>query len=165
MTLEGASATSGSGVSARWREDAPLAIKLPSLAEDCDTDTAIVGGGIAGLSLAYHLTTHGINPVVLEAAEIGEQATGRSGGIIASLPARHSPKEMIEKYGDKHGKQLVSLFGESGKYTLSLIAALKLNCSIQPKGFIAPGGCRGKTSATQRSEYSVAILWARHPVS
>jgi glycine/D-amino acid oxidase-like deaminating enzyme len=127
------------GVSGRWREDAPPASEHTQLSTEHETDVAIVGGGIAGLSVAYHLAEMGIQCAVLEAEEIGEGATGRSGGIIASLPVRHSPGELIEKYGEQRGRKLITLFGDSGKYTFSLISRHQLQCYANSSGFLAPG--------------------------
>jgi glycine/D-amino acid oxidase-like deaminating enzyme len=45
-------------------------------------DVAIVGGGLTGLSAAYHLARHGARVVVLEAERIGAGASGRSGAIV-----------------------------------------------------------------------------------
>jgi glycine/D-amino acid oxidase-like deaminating enzyme len=44
---------------------------------------AIVGGGYAGLSTALELARHGIDSVVLEAAELGFGASSRNGGAIS----------------------------------------------------------------------------------
>jgi glycine/D-amino acid oxidase-like deaminating enzyme len=44
---------------------------------------AIVGGGYAGLSAALELARHGLDPVVLEAAELGFGASTRNGGAVS----------------------------------------------------------------------------------
>ncbi|HBL39572.1 TPA: hypothetical protein DDZ10_02770 [Candidatus Uhrbacteria bacterium] len=45
-------------------------------------DTVVVGGGIAGLSTAYHLLQAGRSVVVLERAGVGQGATGHSTGML-----------------------------------------------------------------------------------
>ena len=45
-------------------------------------DVAIVGGGLTGMSAAFHLARAGLRVVVLEAACVGEGASGRTGGIV-----------------------------------------------------------------------------------
>lgn len=52
----------------------------PALDADIETDVAIVGGGICGVSAALHLAEQGYNPVLLEAQDIGWGASGRNGG-------------------------------------------------------------------------------------
>ncbi|MGH7062246.1 MAG: NAD(P)/FAD-dependent oxidoreductase, partial [Stellaceae bacterium] len=44
---------------------------------------AVVGGGYAGLSAALELKKHGLDPVVLEAAELGFGASTRNGGAVS----------------------------------------------------------------------------------
>lgn len=45
-------------------------------------DAIIIGGGIHGASLAFHLTRKGLKPIVLEKQFIASGATGRSGGLV-----------------------------------------------------------------------------------
>jgi len=45
-------------------------------------DVAIVGGGLTGMSAAFHLARGGLTVVVLEAARVGDGASGRTGGIV-----------------------------------------------------------------------------------
>lgn len=48
-----------------------------------DCDTAIVGGGLAGLTTALELARAGQKVAVLEAQSIGYGASGRNGGIVS----------------------------------------------------------------------------------
>ena len=45
-------------------------------------DVAIVGGGLTGVSAAYHLAKRGLRPVLFEAGLIGDGASGRTGGLV-----------------------------------------------------------------------------------
>ena len=45
-------------------------------------DVAIVGGGVMGCSLAYHLSRAGVDVVVLERAELGSGSTARNAGGV-----------------------------------------------------------------------------------
>ncbi len=45
-------------------------------------DVIIIGGGIHGASLAFHLAQRGVKPVVLERRFIASEATGRSSGLV-----------------------------------------------------------------------------------
>ncbi len=45
-------------------------------------DALIIGGGIAGASLAFHLSRRGLKPAVLERRHLAAGATGRSSGLV-----------------------------------------------------------------------------------
>lgn len=45
-------------------------------------DVVIVGGGIHGASLAFHLSRRGLKPVVVERRTVASGATGRSSGLV-----------------------------------------------------------------------------------
>jgi sarcosine oxidase subunit beta len=45
-------------------------------------DVIIIGGGIAGVSAAFHLSRRGCRPVVLERKFVAAEATGRSSGLV-----------------------------------------------------------------------------------
>ena len=43
-------------------------------------EVVIVGGGIAGSSVAYHLTKRGIKPLIIERDSVGARASGKAWG-------------------------------------------------------------------------------------
>lgn len=45
-------------------------------------DVIIIGGGVQGASLAFHLAQRGVNVLVLEKQFVGAGATGRSSGLV-----------------------------------------------------------------------------------
>ncbi len=59
---------------------APGAATAPAL--PATADVVIVGGGAVGCSLAYHLTRHGITPLLVERGELGAGSTGKCAGGV-----------------------------------------------------------------------------------
>ncbi len=55
----------------------------PTLQGVVETDTVIVGGGLAGLTTALELAREGMAVVILESQTIGFGASGRNGGIVS----------------------------------------------------------------------------------
>ena len=66
-----------------WQHLAQTAPTTQSFAGRADVEIAIVGGGVAGLSLALHLAAAGKTPLLLEADRFGSGALGASAGIVA----------------------------------------------------------------------------------
>src|SRR5690349_7923772 len=86
--------TSGSNPSV-WSltERSPL---YPTLRSDLDVDVVIVGGGIAGLTIAYNLSREGRQVALVEDGELGSGETGRtSAHLVSALDDRFSHLEEL----------------------------------------------------------------------
>jgi glycine/D-amino acid oxidase-like deaminating enzyme len=64
-----------------WLDGTPVAARA-ALDRDMTADAVIVGGGIAGISVAYALAREGATVVVLERGELAEGASGRNAGFV-----------------------------------------------------------------------------------
>jgi len=56
-----------------------------------ESETVVVGGGIAGASAAYHLAAHGRRVVLLERGEVSSAASGQNMGGIESIGRGDAP--------------------------------------------------------------------------
>ena len=56
---------------------------FPSIADDLECDIVIIGGGLAGLSLAYQLAQHNKKFILIESQKIGDGASGINGGFCS----------------------------------------------------------------------------------
>src|SRR5688572_4761118 len=56
-----------------------------------EVDCLIIGGGIAGVSTAYHLAAYGDRVTLLERGEIASEASGVNAGQIGALGWSHMP--------------------------------------------------------------------------
>lgn len=81
-------------------------LRLPALDRDADVDVAIVGAGIVGLHCALSLRGSGLKVAVLEARQIGGQATGKSTAKVTT----------------QHGLRYRSLLGTFGEANARLYA-------------------------------------------
>jgi glycine/D-amino acid oxidase-like deaminating enzyme len=77
-----AATTSGAAVP-YWLEQTAQR-PFPPLAADLSTEVVVIGGGVAGLSVAYALATRGVGVVVLEDGAIASGETGRSSAHLMS---------------------------------------------------------------------------------
>ena len=72
----------------------------PAVTLTCDQkcDVAIIGGGLAGLSLAYQLGRYDIDFILIERGLIGDSASGLNGGFCSAGWAA-SKGEIMKKFG------------------------------------------------------------------
>ena len=90
----GGSLTSGEHKSC-WTDTANVAIQN-TLSENSETDVVIVGGGIAGLSVAYCLVQSGKKVVLVEDGSIGSGETGRTTAhLVTALDDRYYHLEKV----------------------------------------------------------------------
>ncbi len=98
---EDARITSGKNMS-YWTDTATPAVQNP-LKENLETDVVIVGGGLAGLSVAYCLTQSGKKVVLIEDGFIGSGETGRTTAhLVTALDDRYYHLEKL--FGDEKTK-------------------------------------------------------------
>ena len=87
-------------------------------------DVCIIGGGIAGASVAYHTAPHARVIVLEREAHVGYHSTGRSAAV-------YSPQ-----YGSRLNRQLTAIAGDFLRDPPAGFAAARL---LNPRGFLALG--------------------------
>jgi glycine/D-amino acid oxidase-like deaminating enzyme len=75
------------------------------LDSDASADVAIVGGGIAGLAVAYALAREGARAIVLERRRIAEGASGRNAGFILAGVAENYAAA-CRRYGPTNAQRI-----------------------------------------------------------
>lgn len=105
--------------------------RFPTYEGQLETDVAVIGGGITGLSTALELAYRGVRVVVLEAQRIGMGTTGRSSGHIDAHP-EIGPRKLLEKLGHDKSCTYINL-------RKSAIRAIESRASVQAKFKPIPG--------------------------
>jgi gamma-glutamylputrescine oxidase len=75
---------------------------------ELDVDVCVIGGGLAGLTVAREVARRGWSVAVLEAGRVAWAASGRNTGFV--LPGFHEDADtMVERIGLDHTRQLWAL--------------------------------------------------------
>ncbi|MEX2594648.1 MAG: FAD-dependent oxidoreductase [Anditalea sp.] len=88
----------------------------PPLSGNIKAEIAIVGAGITGLSVAYHLAKAGKNVVILEQYQVGKGTTGSStGNLYAPIDER------LFSIGSKHNEDAMRMVAKSRTAAIAFI--------------------------------------------
>ncbi|MBV8405824.1 MAG: FAD-binding oxidoreductase [Gammaproteobacteria bacterium] len=120
-----------------WSVTAPPGPVCEPLSGTQRTQAVVIGAGYTGLSAALHLAEAGREVVVLEAAEIGERASGLNGGQV--IPGVKPDPDVLERLlGPYAGGRLVATTGAGPDLVFELIARLGIECEAKRAGWIQP---------------------------
>ena len=82
-----------------WSETVNLKT-FHSLDQNMTVDTAVIGGGLAGILTAYKLKEHGVESIILEADEI---CSGQTKNTTAKITSQHG--EIYDKITKYYGHE------------------------------------------------------------
>jgi len=139
-----------------WSATAPAGPALGALATARRAHAVIVGAGYTGLSAALHLQLAGRDVVVLDAADVGERASGLNGGQV--IPGvKHDPDTLEAMFGPDLGARLVTTVAAAADLVFEVIARHGIECDGTRTGWIQPA-----TSETALAQLAVrAQQWRR----
>ncbi len=120
--------TSGSNPTYWLQSTEPLV--SDKLTKGLKTDVVIVGGGIAGLSVAYNLVKAGKKVVVVEDGNIGSGETGRTTAhLVNALDDRYYDLERM--FGKDNAKLIASSHSEAIDFIENVIEKEKIECEFK----------------------------------
>ncbi|MBU6207923.1 MAG: FAD-binding oxidoreductase, partial [Alphaproteobacteria bacterium] len=108
--------------------------KTGHLCGDACADVAIVGGGFTGLGAALELCAHGIQPLLIEAGELGDGASGRNGGQ-AHIGQRRDQIWLERVMGQADARKLWDLALDARADLDRLIGTHGIDCALTPGVF------------------------------
>lgn len=136
-----------------WRKLSRERFRAEPLSGASDADVVVIGGGIAGLTIALELTGRGIDTVVLEAASIGAGASGRANGQIIPTLTRHDPQALLAHYGEERGGRFLALLMASADRLFETVEQHGIDCDARRTGWLQPAHTPGRAGlAARRAE-------------
>ncbi len=125
--------TSGSSTT-YWIESVTQPTGPQKLKENIHADVVIIGGGLAGMSVAYALSDVGKKVVVIEDGMIGSGETGRTTAhLVTALDDRYTDLEKI------YGEEDTRLIAESHKAAILFVEHTILKENIECQFVRLPG--------------------------
>lgn len=120
-----------------WSATAAPGPALAPLTESVRAQVVIIGAGYTGLSAALHLAAAGRDVVVLDAADVGERASGLNGGQV--IPGvKHDPDTLEEMFGPVIGSRLVDTVASGPDVVFDLIQRHEIACAATRTGWLQP---------------------------
>lgn len=106
------------------------AIRYPSLQSDIETDVAVIGGGIAGLSTAYCLSASGRQVVLIEDGYIGSGESGRTTAHLTNaLDDRYDELQKI--FGEENIKLIAKSHTAAINWIEEIIQSENIHCDFK----------------------------------
>src|SRR5688572_5455264 len=111
-----------------WTDSMPP-LFFEKLESNMEAGTVIVGGGIAGLSIAYLLACEGVDVVVVEDGAIGSGETGRTTAhLVTALDNRYY--ELQRKYGEAVTRQIAASHARAIDLTEKIVRDENIDCDF-----------------------------------
>lgn len=113
------------------------AATYPSVKGRQQVEVAIIGGGYSGLSCAYHLACeHDIQPLLLEANQIGWGCSGRNAGFVLNGTGRLSFTQIHQKWGAQTAADIYREYRAGIDTVAHLIHQGKIACDQGQGGYL-----------------------------
>lgn len=112
-----------------WRATTELP-SFPRLAEDIETDVAVVGAGITGITTAYLLAKGGKKVVLLDAGRILD---GTTGFTTAKVTAQHGMiyHELLQHFGEEKARLFYEANHEAMDFIRSHVQKWDADCGLE----------------------------------
>ena len=115
-----------------WSVKNGLPVSYPSLQRDVSCDAVIIGGGVTGGLIGFHLAEAGVKTLLIDKRDIGAGSTSASTALIQyeiDVPLR----ELIKKVGPDAATRSYQLCRDAIDKLERLTACLKIDCVFQRK--------------------------------
>lgn len=112
-----------------WSRDVTFPERKP-LDRDRETEAAVIGGGLAGILIAYELQRRGISAIVLDADRVG---SGQTKNTTAKITSQHGLiyDRLIRNFGKERAGQYARANQQAIEAYRQLIEERKIDCELE----------------------------------
>src|SRR5689334_18737022 len=110
-----------------WADSVP---PFPTLEGEADVDVLIVGGGIAGVTLAWTLAEQDCVTGLLESGRVAGEASGRNAGFLMTAAAEPY-EETIALWGRAGARAMLETGRRSRQRIHQLVESLDIACDYR----------------------------------
>ncbi|MEO7468155.1 MAG: FAD-dependent oxidoreductase [Sphingobium limneticum] len=127
-----------------WMQGDTDRAQFPLLRGEVKAETAIIGGGITGLSAAWHLAGAGRSVVLLEAGQLASGSSGRNAAGWLPNYLDRTPDDIVSILGVERGDALNRMMVDSAPLLMRMTEKFGLAADVRRTGIaIASGVGRG----------------------
>lgn len=116
-----------------WLDTAPALPDRSGKDLPDEADVVVIGGGLTGLSTAYHTARKGARTVLLEKDKVGSGASGRNGSMCTQ-GITISPAEARKRFGQERALELYNSFREAVDVVEDLTRREQIDCDFHRSG-------------------------------
>lgn len=149
MTVDGASL---------WPVTAPGRAPGHPLGGALACDVAVVGAGFTGLRTALALAEAGCKVAVFDAGDVGEGASGRTGGQVNPMLPVARPGDLRKAVGDTYFERLTQVSLGSADELFDLVRRHGIECDARQNGWLRVDHC----PAAREQARAAATEWNAH---
>jgi glycine/D-amino acid oxidase-like deaminating enzyme len=124
-------------------------------------DCTVVGGGLTGISAAYHMAREGLTVALLEREHLGWGASSRNGGM--AIPGiKPKADVLIKQHGIEATRRMFNASIESIELVKALVAQEHIDCDLQETGSFAAAYRPSHFKALEKRQSMLADIFD-HP--
>jgi glycine/D-amino acid oxidase-like deaminating enzyme len=116
-----------------WLDTAPALPDRSGKALPDEADVVVIGGGLTGLSTAYHAARKGARVVLVEKDKVGSGASGRNGSMCTQ-GITIGTGEARKRFGQERARELYGAFREAVDVVEELTHTEKIDCDFHRAG-------------------------------
>lgn len=105
------------------------------LSSDHETQVAVIGGGICGVTCALHLAEAGFSVAVLERDQVGSGGSGRALGLVLPI-SKISTEKTMELFGAERGKRVAEAIMTGPTVVEDLVRRHDIACDLTTAGWL-----------------------------